>query len=221
MSKKQNMIYKKNPCVGIRHTRRRVVLKVNDILSAITNSNENINKEFNNTSIQDINVYKVNDTIDIINDNMPYTNNSFNIDCKFSFSCDNFNTTNNTSNLFNINNDTQFVEILNSNIELSNNESNDKLSNKDFPLADTNLICKLREWAINGNVPHIRISELLHILWLFHPELPLSSKTLLNTPLVLKSKKLNNGEYYHFNLITSLKRILTEHDLFCCEDIKL
>lgn len=53
------------------------------------------------------------------------------------------------------------------------------------------------------------------------PELPLSSKTLLNTPLVTHIKKLNNGEYYHFGLMTNLKRIVSKHDSSCCEDIQL
>jgi len=78
------------------------------------------------------------------------------------------------------------------------------------------VVSKLRGWAINGNVPHVRVTELLHLLRPFHPELPFSSKTLLHTPSIMTSKKLNNGECYHFGLLINLERILTEHDYSSC-----
>lgn len=166
-NKKQKIVYRKNPYVGTRQTRRRAVSIVNDMLFAKTNNNESTKEEFNNISIQDINVNTMNGTIDTVGVNIPCTNSSSNIDSIFQYSYDNSNTTNNTSNLFNVNNDTQLVDSTNFNDELflHNETDNNHFNNSDFSFPDTNLICTfVREWAINGNVSHIRISELLHLL---------------------------------------------------------
>ncbi|KAJ8968814.1 hypothetical protein NQ314_002076 [Rhamnusium bicolor] len=55
---------------------------------------------------------------------------------------------------------------------------------------------KLRNWALRNNkVPLSAISDLLHVLFPFHPELPVDARTLLRTPVILSAnpfKTLDN-----------------------------
>lgn len=51
----------------------------------------------------------------------------------------------------------------------------------------------------------------MHILHDCHPELPLNSRTLLQTLLTINKKKLDNGEYCHIGLVQSLRYISTFH----------
>jgi len=239
---KQKLLYKKSPYVGKRQIRRRVVATVNDILSVITNNTGSTEKTLfklvnnhtvkNDFSVEIINTCKT-ENIDAVNIN---TSNNDLSNCKtdfnFKYFYENLSTLDN--NDLHDNNYTQLIETINCD-ELSlytkNNNNLSIIENNFFHinnnlfnenLSDKNLTDKLKEWAVNGNVPHIRVTELLHLLQPFHPELPLSSKTLLNTPSIIKSKKLNNGEYYHFGLLTSLKRMLAEHDYSSnCKNVQL
>ncbi|KAB0790726.1 hypothetical protein PPYR_15718, partial [Photinus pyralis] len=57
---------------------------------------------------------------------------------------------------------------------------------------------KLRQWAISFNISHVAITALLtmlHVLKL--PNLPKSSRTLLQTPRETTIAKMGNGHYWH------------------------
>jgi len=203
---KQKLVYKKSPYVGKRQIRRRVVATVNDILSVITNNTGSTEKTLfklvnnhtvkNDFSVEIINTCKT-ENIDAVNIN---TSNNDLSNCKTNFNFKYFygNLSTLDNNDLHDNNYTQLIETINcdelslytkNNNNLSINENNffhinNNLFNEN--LSDKNLTDKLKEWAVNGNVPHIRVTELLHLLQPFHPELPLSSKTLLNTPSIMK-----------------------------------
>lgn len=53
------------------------------------------------------------------------------------------------------------------------------------------LISQLSEWAINYNITHVAINELLKILKSSHPELPSDARTLMHTPrsIILKDEE--------------------------------
>lgn len=55
----------------------------------------------------------------------------------------------------------------------------------------------LKEWAIQNKVPHNTLKELLRFLNVVHDQLPLNSRTLLNTPLKTDYKSIEGGDYYH------------------------
>ncbi|KAF5279583.1 hypothetical protein FQA39_LY18276 [Lamprigera yunnana] len=66
----------------------------------------------------------------------------------------------------------------------------------DSTSSDENLLLQLRCWATeNKDVPQSAVTELLHILKSFQPELPLTCKTLLQTPINFVSTQLESGEY--------------------------
>lgn len=86
------------------------------------------------------------------------------------------------------------------NADRTDNTENESQSN--FHLRES-----IRHWSIKHNVTHFALTDLLHILHNFHPELPLNSKTLLHTPMSINVKKLDTGEYCHIGLIHSLQQI--------------
>lgn len=63
------------------------------------------------------------------------------------------------------------------------------------------LSSKLKSWIINFNVPRTTVTNLLHVLKEYHPELPLDYRSLLKTPKQSTLYKLDTGEYVHFGLI--------------------
>lgn len=72
----------------------------------------------------------------------------------------------------------------------------------------SNLREQIKYWAIiKHSITHSALTDLLHILHDFHPELPLDSRTLLQTPIVINKKKLDTGEYCHIGLIKNLQYI--------------
>lgn len=76
------------------------------------------------------------------------------------------------------------------------------------------LTSQLRQWATSQCISHTAIKSLLHILVPFHPELPLDSRTLLQTPRSFESKKLETGEYVHLGLARALQLFLQRHTKF-------
>lgn len=80
----------------------------------------------------------------------------------------------------------------------------------------------IKKWAIRNKVPHSTVTDLLHVLSPIHPELPLSSKTLLRTPTSIKHKKeLHTGTYIHFGLRHFLEMYLSRHFLLFSDIIQI
>lgn len=67
---------------------------------------------------------------------------------------------------------------------------------------------QLSEWAVNHNITHIAINDLLKMLKPYHSELPNDARTLLHTPRSSFLKDINPGKYYHFGLELCLKKLL-------------
>lgn len=70
------------------------------------------------------------------------------------------------------------------------------------------LISQLSEWALNYNITHVAINELLKILKPKHPELPSDARTLMHTPRSIILKDVEPGKYYHFGLEYCVKNLL-------------
>lgn len=85
--------------------------------------------------------------------------------------------------------------------ELSSSSDDSHKSSKEITDNYSSLQNKLQKWAICSKISHSSLTELLHVLSPHHPELPLSSKTFLNTPISNK-KILNSGIYVQFGLKT-------------------
>ena len=70
---------------------------------------------------------------------------------------------------------------------------------------------EIKNWVLNEtNVPKAAVTRLLHVLKKFHPELPVSFKTLLPTPN-LSYETMYSGMYVHFlNWKTALENILNQ-----------
>lgn len=83
----------------------------------------------------------------------------------------------------------------------------DNVVNIEENTPDLNLPKLINHWAIKHNITHSALTDLLHIMHNFHPELPLSSKTLLQTPVSINKKKLDTGEYCHISLTRILEYI--------------
>lgn len=66
---------------------------------------------------------------------------------------------------------------------------------------NNNLENELKEWAISNNVTHTSLNELLRILNMRFPELPLHSRTLLKTNRKkVDTIRIGNGKYWHNGL---------------------
>lgn len=68
------------------------------------------------------------------------------------------------------------------------NISNEKRSDNET-LSQT---AQLKDWAVTFKLSHIAINNVLRIFKPSVPELPLDSRTLLNTPSVISTKKNRN-----------------------------
>lgn len=110
-------------------------------------------------------------------------------------------TSDNDINTFN--NERTDQSSLNLSCELDNIVNNIE----DESTSDFNLRELIRYWAVKHNITHFALTDLLHILHNFHLELPLNSKTLLQTPVSINKKKLDTGEYCHIGLVQSLQYI--------------
>lgn len=84
-----------------------------------------------------------------------------------------------------------------------------------------NLSAKLQNWAVNYKISHSALTSLLHIISPDYPELPLHSRTLLQTPTNMQSKQLENGEYCHIGLANELKNFLTQNTTFSAAVLKI
>lgn len=69
---------------------------------------------------------------------------------------------------------------------------------------------KLRVWGVEYGVPHIAINRLLRILSEHLnekiPKLPLDTRTLLQTPKVIKIQHFSYGDYWHQGVIVCLQK---------------
>lgn len=74
---------------------------------------------------------------------------------------------------------------------------------------EENLSFHLRNWAVQHKTPQIALNHLLQILRPFHSNLPLDSRTLLNTNLHMPSKQLKNGELCYIGLRQLLKQFVS------------
>lgn len=71
------------------------------------------------------------------------------------------------------------------------------------------LSCQLKNWILTHNIPRVAVTSLLHVLCPYHPELPLDYRTFLQTPMAIKTKKLDNGEYAHIGFSDALQHFLS------------
>ena len=76
-------------------------------------------------------------------------------------------------------------------------ESNDE----DELLGEESLMAKLATWKIENHIEFSVCDQLLKILKPYHPEIPLSTRTLVKTPrkaVILQT--IPPGNYYHFGI---------------------
>ncbi|KAL6472618.1 hypothetical protein MHYP_G00188060 [Metynnis hypsauchen] len=72
-------------------------------------------------------------------------------------------------------------------------------SDEDEP-KDNMLYMSLKHWAAKFSISLVALTALLCILRVFHPKLPCDGRTLLGTPAKVPTRKMGNGQYYHFGL---------------------
>ncbi|KAJ8911937.1 hypothetical protein NQ315_016279 [Exocentrus adspersus] len=131
--------------------------------------------------------------------------------------CDENETTVNSCNL-NINSSSDgSLDNLDEPSEMSRNNENNSgiLSRADADLnCDLDLRDKLKQWAMNSDSTHSSITKLLHILSFYHPELPKDCRTLLQTPIQMKTTTLETGHYCHLGLKNALESFILMHPDF-------
>lgn len=187
--------YKLKPVVGKRQFYRRIALTVRKKLQIcdkkpnITHKNISLNSIFENSNNDD--------ALDNNVSNISHGNISLNSE----------------------NEDNDINNILKNNVS-SNYDASLSLTLSDNTLVSSDLNSTvsqpclnsmLRQWAFNFNVTHSAITSLLHVLHVFHhDELPLDSRTLLETPRNIKTKQLNNGDFYYIGLKNTLKSIVSQ-----------
>jgi len=66
----------------------------------------------------------------------------------------------------------------------------------------------LIEWVIERHISHVVLTDLLHILSPYHPELPLHFHTLLQTTISTVITKLETWEFCYLDLTSTLKTII-------------
>lgn len=117
---------------------------------------------------------------------------------------------------------TSLIRPLDENVNMSTNNLDivddfhyDSNSSKDMGTSKQDqrngLVLELRSWATSHHVPHSTVTHLLHILKPYHSELPNDSRTLLKTPTVFETKKLETGEYIHLGLKLGLETCLQKN----------
>lgn len=88
--------------------------------------------------------------------------------------------------------------------------SESETESSDDNIANDNLVSKLRYWStIQHKIPQSAFSDLLRILSPYHPELPLDSRTILNTPKKQNIQELESGQYIYLGILNGLTRKLT------------
>jgi hypothetical protein len=77
--------------------------------------------------------------------------------------------------------------------------------NESVKKKDTNnLKDQIKEWALTNRIAANHLNDLLKILHLHFPFMPLNYRSLLSTPRKTFTKKINNGEMIYFGLQNSL-----------------
>jgi hypothetical protein len=89
----------------------------------------------------------------------------------------------------------------------------DSSSNSDLELPQ--LSDNLALWAVSHKITHLALHDLLHILKDEHPELPKDPRTLLGTVSKVVVKDIPGGSYYHFGLLSGVKKSVEQ-----CEDMQ-
>lgn len=74
------------------------------------------------------------------------------------------------------------------------------------------LLEQLSRWAMKFGVTLDALTDLLHILHPFHPDLPLTGHTVLSTPDTsnYEIKTIGDGHYHHFGVATTLKKLFVD-----------
>ena len=74
---------------------------------------------------------------------------------------------------------------------------------------ESDLVGQINEWANKYAIPHVAVTELMHVLKPHLPALPNCARTLLCTPRNCSVKQLKNGgEYCHLGLAKGLQEML-------------
>ena len=79
----------------------------------------------------------------------------------------------------------------------------------DDGIIQNNLKADLANWINQNRVPHVYGDKLLKILHVYHPELPLTTRTLVGTSReTVAVEEMNPGSYFHIGIEAGLKAIL-------------
>lgn len=73
------------------------------------------------------------------------------------------------------------------------------------------LTYELANWATKRPISQLAVTELLHILSPYHPELPLDCRTLLQTPTSTVVTNFETGEFCYLGLNVALEYVLSQH----------
>ena len=94
--------------------------------------------------------------------------------------------------------------------------------NGDEGVFDADLGPKLAQWAVKHNVTHVALDALLAILAVHCVlNLPLTAKTLLQTPLSIRPNFLAGGKYHFFGIGKAISRMLSAASIKCVSGINL
>ena len=106
------------------------------------------------------------------------------------------------------------------NTNMSSEESLNTGSNKPDKPKWENLRMDLASWAVNNNITHKAMNELLQLLSSYAPtfHLPKDAHTLVGTPRSINYEKIQGGEYLHFGLKNTLISIA---EMYERENVKI
>lgn len=92
-------------------------------------------------------------------------------------------------------------------------------------IQETTINTNLTRWALQHNISHVAVNDLLKILSPYHPTLPVDSRSLLHTPRnIIDIKVVFPGQYYHFGVKKGICKLLSKVSLqkpFINKTIKL
>lgn len=102
-------------------------------------------------------------------------------------------------------------ELLSTAIATENGDSDDDQDNDDESTKNQNLRITLKKWALDFNIAHLALKELLRIVnGRFSDKndniLPDDPRTLLQTPQSVSLIPLTDGEYWHHGLANCIKK---------------
>lgn len=190
---KRRVVYKRRECVGIRQMYRR-----------INESVQNIENELGQIPVRESTKRTLIENVSTRNDSCEEINNSFN-ECFSQDVCHSFSFDGISENLVTL----QSVDSINQNCV------------RGITSDACDLRAKLKVWAVTKHVSQSSVNELLHILQPLHPSLPLDCRTLVETPINVKTTKLESGEYCHFGLSKALCIFLSKCKHFTDSVIKI